>query len=60
MPHKRLLTDEQVIEARRTTEYGAIAALARRFKVSYMALYNARLGRTYKHLNEKHPPRRTW
>lgn len=61
MPYKSQLTEEMVIEARRTkSAYGAIRALAKRFGVGYMALYNARRGRSFKHLNEKYPPQRTW
>lgn len=54
-PNQRL-TDAAVIEARQLIKTMSCRAIAEKFGVSYMAMYGAIRGTSFKHLNFEHPP----
>ncbi len=53
---RRVLTDEQVIEARKLIVTVNCNALAARYGVSYKSMRAAVKGHSHKHLNAEHPP----
>lgn len=53
----RRLKDDEVMECRRNPEHLTLRALAKKYGVSYITMWNCAKGYSYKHLNFRCPPR---
>jgi hypothetical protein len=53
---RQILSENDVIVARKDIATVSIRALAKRYGVKYQTMYNALKGLTFRHLNYAHPP----